>query len=149
MRFGRGKSYCYIRPLADPTFHNWSATTNRRALRRMGKELAKRASGLVSTTSSASTASVGGLSTRPSRVAYDEVSGQPQDHTVPADEVLAERASRAGKLVGGISSGGLSTRPSRKAYEAVKSPFEEPRKPGASPLKIVGEDAEVSPAQMS
>ncbi len=62
-----------------------------------------------------------------------------------AHGVLAERASRAAKLGGGISSGGLSTRPSRKAYEEVKSPFEELKKPGASPLKTLGEDAEVRP----
>ena len=54
------------------------------------------------------------------------------------------RASRAAKLGGGISSGGLSTRPSRKAYEEVKSPFEEQKKPSASPLKTLGEDAEVN-----
>ena len=94
----------------------------------------------MSAISSVSAASTGGLSARPSRMAYDEIPDQTQDHTVPADEVLAERASRAGKLAGGISSGGLSTRPSRKAYEAVKSPFEEPRKLTISPLK---EDAEV------
>ena len=114
------------------------------ALRRMAKELAKKASELVSAISSVST---GGFSTRPSRTAYDEVPGQSQDQTVHAHEVLAERASRAAKLVGGISSGGLSTRPSRKAYEAVKSPFEEsePKKPCVSPLKTLGEDAEVRP----
>ncbi|CAL5220856.1 g2941 [Coccomyxa viridis] len=39
----------------------------------MVKELTKRASGLSSTLSSTSAASSGGLSTRPSRVAYDEV----------------------------------------------------------------------------
>ena len=65
------------------------------------------------------------------------------DSCAGTSEVLAERASRAGKLAGGISSGGLSTRPSRKAYEEVKSPFGEPRKPNASPLQTMGEDAEV------
>ena len=104
----------------------------------MAKELARKATELVSAISSVST---GGLSSRPSRLAYDEIPDQ--DHTVTAHEVLAERASRAGKLGGGLSSGGLSTRPSRKAYEEVTSPFEEPRKPGASPLKTLGEDGEV------
>ena len=113
----------------------------------MAKELAKRASGLTSTTSSGSTAGAGGLSTQPGQLAYDEVPEQPQDDIGPSDEVLAERASRAGKLVGGISSGGLSTRSSRKAYEEVKSPYEELRKPGTSPLKVVREDAEVSRTQ--
>ena len=111
------------------------------ALRRMASELAKKASGLVSAISS------GRLSTRPSRKAYDEIPDQPQDHSIPAHEVLAERASRSGKLVGAISSGGLSTRPSRKANEEVKSPFEEPRKPSASPLQPVREDAEVFQTQ--
>ena len=122
-------------------------TTTCRAPCRMAKELTKKASGLVSAISSVST---GGLSTRPSRSAYDEVPRQAQDRTLPANdscagtsEVLAERASRAGKLVGGISSGGLSTRSSHKAYEEVKSPFEEPRKTNASPLQTMGEDAEV------
>lgn len=107
----------------------------------MAQELAKRASNLVSVISLAST---GGLSTRPSHVGYDGVPGESRDHTVGADEVLAERASRAGKLAGGISSGGLSTRPSRKAYGEIKSPFEEPEKPNASPLKTMGEDTEVT-----
>ncbi len=62
---------------------------------------------------------------------------------MPAYEVLAERSSRSGKHVGAISSGGLSTRPSRKAYEEVKAPFDEPRKPSASPLQAMREDAEV------
>lgn len=123
-------------------------TTFRRALRRMAKELAKKTSGLISSISSFSTISIGELSTRPSRAAYDEVPGQAQEHTLPAHEVLAERASRAGKLGGSISSGGLSTRPSRKAYEEVKSPFEEQEKPSASTLKTVGEDAEVYHTQM-
>ena len=58
-------------------------------------------------------------------------------------EVLAERASRSGKLVGAISSGGLSTRPSRKAYVEVKSPFDEPEKPSALPLQTMPEGGEV------
>ena len=62
---------------------------------------------------------------------------------MPAHEVLTERASKSGKLVGAISSGGLSTRPSRKAYEELKSPYDEPRKPSASPLSPMREDAEV------
>ena len=77
-------------------------------------------------------------------MAHDDVPVQSQDHTVLAKEVLAERASRAGKLVGGISSGGLSIRPSRKGHEEVQSPVEEPRKHGASPLQTLGKDAEVS-----
>ena len=103
----------------------------------MASELAKKVSGL------ASAISFGGLSTRSSRRAYDELPDQPHDQSMPAHEVLAERALRSGKLVGAISSGGLSTRPSRKAYEEVKSPFEEPRKPSASPLQPMREDAEV------
>ena len=71
-------------------------------------------------------------------MAYDEVPSQSQDHTM-----LAERPSRAGKLVGGISSDGLHTRPSCKGYEEVQLPLEEPRKPGALP-QIVGNDTEVS-----
>ena len=106
----------------------------------MAKELAKKASGLVSAISSIGT---GGLSARPSRIAYYEIPDQPHDHTLPAHEVLAERASRAGKLVGGISSGGLSTRTSRKAYEEVKSPFEDLKIPSASPLQTMAEDTEV------
>ena len=62
---------------------------------------------------------------------------------MPAHEVLTERASRSGKLVCAISSGGLSTRPSSKAYEELKSPYDEPRKPSASPLSPMREDAEV------
>ena len=104
----------------------------------MARELAKKATELVNAISSVST---GGLSSRPSRLSYNEIPDQ--DHTVSAHEVLAERASRAAKMVGGISSGGLSTRPSRKAYDQIQSPFEEPRKPGTSPLKTLGEDAEV------
>ena len=110
----------------------------------MAKELAKKATELVSSISSAST---GGLSTRPSRVPYDQVPVESREHTICADEVLAERASRAGKLTGGISSGGLSTRPSRKAYGDIKSPFGEPEKPSASPLKTMGEDTEVTQTQ--
>jgi hypothetical protein len=62
---------------------------------------------------------------------------------VLALEVLAERASRSGKLVGAISSGGLSTRPGRKAYVKVKSPFEEPEKPSALSRQTMPEDGEV------
>jgi len=57
--------------------------------------------------------------------------------------MLAERPSRAGKLVGGISSDGLYTRPSCKGHEEVQLPLEETRKPGALP-QIVGNDTEVS-----
>ena len=72
-------------------------------------------------------------------MAYDEVPSQSQDHTM-----LAERPSRAGKLVGGISSDGLYTRPSCKRHEEVQLPLEEPKKPGVLPLQIVGKDTEVS-----
>lgn len=134
-----------IYPAEREHFADIEGHTKSRSIRRMAKELAKKASGLVS---AISTASAGGLSTRPSRIAYDEIPDEPRDHTLSAHEVLAERASRAGKLGGGISSGGLSTRPSRKAYEVVKPPFDELRKPSASPLRTMAEDTEVSQTQV-
>lgn len=76
-------------------------------------------------------------------MAYDKVPSQSRNHTM-----LAERSSRAGKLVGGISSDGLYTRPSCKGHEEVQLSLEEARKLGALP-QIVGSDTEVSSHECS